>query len=117
MSTIRSFSVEIPDEVEENGIIAAIEADEELIYALIGDLKRFDMRAVFCIESFKVDNVDFIEDNKVIVSYSYAWDAHYGCRDLCCGDDEDGQFTGRIIDGNLVLEIYETDPRTTQEEF
>lgn len=101
----------------EDAIKEAIEADEELVTALIGDPTRFDQRATYVDDSFIVEAVEFGDKNQVYVSIAFDWEAYYGCKDLCKEDNYLTTVTGHINGGKLVFEILETEPRNTVEEF
>jgi hypothetical protein len=117
MSRSTEYRLDITNIGIEEAITSAIEDDEELIQALIGDLDMHDSRAEYTDESFSVDEVSLRDNGEVHISYSYEWNAYYGCKDMCKAESNFGSAIGHIVGGELVFQVAEREKRTTFEEF
>ncbi|MDZ4126643.1 MAG: hypothetical protein U1E02_21070, partial [Hydrogenophaga sp.] len=47
-----------------------------------------------------------IDGDRVHISYGYEWTAYYGCSDMNVYQEEEGYFSGRLVDGFWVFEKH-----------
>lgn len=99
------FEKEINDHLEQMGEL------------LIDDLSQFDIRAEYCNDSLSIELVEWKSKVRYLLQYSYEWQAHYGCRDMCKSDYVDKEIEFTFKDEQLIFEKDIIEPRTTFEEF
>lgn len=98
-------------------ICARLAHEKELITALTWNLKRYDPRAVYVDGSFSVRDVALTPGGEFRASCSFAWEAYYGCDDVCRRDVEQETVTGHIEGSHLVLWVVLPEPRSTVDEL
>ncbi|HAT6343031.1 TPA: hypothetical protein JAJ28_000714 [Aeromonas hydrophila] len=77
---------------------------------------EYDIRADYCEGSFEVldielDNLDFDEQENIILDLEgtahvrYDWYAHYGCKDMCGGDEVEESWRFQVSGEKLRLSL------------
>lgn len=111
------FRIQGVDAAITEAVADLIVEDNELVNALIGDLERHDARATYVEDTFAVTEVEIASNGELRVHYSFQWEAHYGCQDMCASEVETDYAVGRIEGGDLVFQLTRYDKRTTVDEF
>jgi hypothetical protein len=113
------FDVEMSDiEGLTNDFIAEqVAANEEFIAAVTGNLRQHDLRAAYVAGTFAVEQVEIAKNGATEITFSYDWEAYFGCSDANRYETELATVTGRIIGNELVVKVNHHDVRSTHDEL
>ena len=117
MPKATQFRIQGVDTAITEAVAELIVDDEELVHALIGDLERHDSRATYVDDTFVVTDVEVASNGELRVHYSFQWEAHYGCQDMCASEIEHDSAVGRIEGGDLIFQIVRYEKPTTFDEL
>lgn len=86
---IEEIAIRVGEGLSTDELLWALkERKSEIESFLVGDVTNHDARATYSDDSFEVEEVNEGENDSYIISYSYGWEAYWGCKDMNNGGNE-----------------------------
>lgn len=116
-----AINLPIYKEIDEDNIIQVIENafrenERAFLPRTAKVVAEYDMRADYCEDSLKIsdielDGLDFDDQDNLILEFKgtahvrYEWYAHYGCKDMCGGDEVEESWRFQVSGDKLILSL------------